>query len=191
LRDSAGLEPASPLCPGIRAGGHPYSENGTLYRKQSNRPLNPVQRPVWREGHGLQRIPAKHGPEASRECYAFRIMIYKYYIMISVLAQRRVQSVQTVRLHPPVALGGKRRFASAGVGRASKLVCARARTRWLSTPKEDSATSLFAVKSSAGRLNNRCNRPWLTPGMTMIYVGRLSNQTNPIFCPISRVIMKL
>jgi hypothetical protein len=42
---------------------------------------------------------------------------------------------------------------------------------------------LFSI--SAGRLTNRCNRPQLTVGMTMVYAGRLTNPNKPMFSCIS------
>jgi hypothetical protein len=47
------------------------------------------------------------------------------------------------------------------------------------------AASPCLFSTSAGRLNNRCNRPQLTPGMTMVYAGRLTNRNNPLFSCIS------
>jgi hypothetical protein len=43
LRDSAGLSPASPLCPGIRAEGHPCSEIRRVRVGHDNKALSAVQ----------------------------------------------------------------------------------------------------------------------------------------------------
>ena len=56
-----------------------------------------------------------------------------------------------------------------------------------SHPKKKSrlAASPCLFSTSDGRLTNRCNRPQLTPGMTMVYAGRLTNRHKPIVSCIS------